>query len=275
MQSEENGKNGEEAKKAGTAAQDNVMAQGVPGGQPDDEKTKMSKKQIIGMVVLSLIAICGVLFGVYGMNSQNEQIAQLTVRATDAEGKVAQLETGKITITDPDGGTTEITDSVSSAQNPVISGDESASYDVDHSIRVYIRGNESNDNDMQFYVRDGKLTWCYITGMQGGDCNVNDAPDGIYKMATIYEGNGMGGEKIGFLMKDGTVWYAPIYEETSEAGVLNVKKDMVARKANIDGFVKDIMRINYCSMVTKYCNASTVFVKSDNSVEKYDESMFE
>ena len=39
--------------------------------------------------------------------------------------------------------------------------------------------------------------------------------------------------------------------------------------------VKDIMRINYCSMVTKYCNASTVFVKSDNSVEKYDESMFE
>ena len=240
-----------------------------------DRKEKMSKKQIFGFVVLSIIAVGGVLFGIFGMNSQNEQIAQLTVRATDAEGKVAQLETGKITITEPDGGTTEITDSISNYQNPVISGDESASYDVNYSIRVYIRENESNDNDMQFYVRDGKLTECYITGMQGGDCNVNDAPDGIYKMATIYEGNGMGSEKIGFLMKDGTVWYAPIYEETGEVGLLNVKKDMVARKANIDGFVKDIMRINYCSMVTKYCNASTVFVKSDNSVEKYDESMFE
>ena len=99
-------------KSAEAPTQENVMAQGTASGDSTGEKSKMSKKQIIGLVVLSLIAIGGVLFGIYGMNSQNEQIAQLTVRATDAEGKVAQLETNQITIVDSDGGTTEITDSV-------------------------------------------------------------------------------------------------------------------------------------------------------------------
>ena len=60
---------------------------------PGDEKNKMSKKQIIGLVVLSLIAIGGVLFGVYGMNSQNEQIAELKGQVSSADEKVAQLET--------------------------------------------------------------------------------------------------------------------------------------------------------------------------------------
>lgn len=107
---------------------DNIMAQGVPERQAtteadsgtqsqndksdNSEKTKMSKKQIVGLVVLSLIALGGVLFGIYGMNSQNEQVAELKARAETAEGKVAELETEKVTITDPDSGTIEIVDDV-------------------------------------------------------------------------------------------------------------------------------------------------------------------
>lgn len=78
----------------------------------DDEKTKMSKKQIVGLVVLSMIAIAGVLFGVYGMSSQQEKISELTVRAEDAEGKVAKLiETEKVTIEQPDGTIAEVANS--------------------------------------------------------------------------------------------------------------------------------------------------------------------
>ena len=98
-------------KSAEASPQENVMAAGTADDKKNDEKSKMSKKQIVGLVVLSLIAIGGVLFGVYGMNSQNEQIAQLTVRATDAERKVSSLETGKTTISDLDKETADITDS--------------------------------------------------------------------------------------------------------------------------------------------------------------------
>ncbi|MBR3172467.1 hypothetical protein IKF21_00905 [Candidatus Saccharibacteria bacterium] len=89
---------------------ENTAVQEKPNDEPVGEKTKMSKKQVIGLVVLSMIALGGVLFGIYGMNSQNDQIAQLTVRATDAEGKVAQLETNKITIEQPDGNIVEVKD---------------------------------------------------------------------------------------------------------------------------------------------------------------------
>jgi len=87
---------------------DNMMAQGVPEHQAmtgdgteiqgqgvksgGEEKSKMSKKQIIGLVVLSLIAIGGVLFGIYGMNSQNEQIAELKAQVTEAEEEAEELE---------------------------------------------------------------------------------------------------------------------------------------------------------------------------------------
>lgn len=258
----------------------NIMTQGVPGdmggksdSKPAGEKSKMSKKQIVGLVVLSLIAIGGVLFGIYGMNSQNDQIAELKARATDAEGKVAQLETEKITIEEPDGGTTEITDSAPSVQqNPIIIATEPSVYSVQHNIPVYIQGSENNDK-MYFYLKNGQFDQCYLSNSTVGDCDVSGLPGSLYKMATIYEGNGLGSEKIGFLASDGSVYYAPIYSEIDGMAVVN--KEFVAKKANIDGFVKDIISINYGDMNSHYGHASTVFVMGDNSLVKYDASMFE
>ena len=262
----------------------NVTTDGKPTQKPSnnkqsEEKSKMSKKNIIGLVVLSLIAVGGVLFGIYGMNSQNDQIAQLTARATDAENKVATLETNKVTITEPNKDTTEITDTtdvtdvtaVSSFQNPVIENSGGSSYDVMHSVPVYIQNNDTNTS-IYFYTKNGQFGNCYIANTMD-NCSVNGLPEGIYKMATIFEGNGMGDEKIGFLMTDGSVYFAPIYEG-ADSGNLNVNMNLTAKKANIDGFVKDIVSINYCSETDHYCYASTVFVMSDNSLIKYDKSMF-
>lgn len=81
------------------------------GNRKAEENSKMTKKQIIGLVILSLIAIGGVLFGIYGMNSQNDQIVKLNERATEAEKKAAQLGTEEIAITEPNGSVIEVADS--------------------------------------------------------------------------------------------------------------------------------------------------------------------
>ena len=257
-----------------TPTVENTMTQGAANKNQSSEKSKMSKKQIIGLVILSLIAIGGVLFGVYGMNSQNDQIAQLTVRVADAEGKVAQLETEKITIADSDSETVEITDSVFARQNPVIKGGEYGSYDVTYNIPVDVQGSVI-DTFLNFYVINGQFSNCGIPSVTvAGECNVNGVPDNIYKMATIQNGDGYGDEKIAFLMNDGSVWYAPIYEK-DDTGALSINKNMTVKKANIDGFVKDIVDINYIDPNTHYGNASTVFVMDDDTYVKYDDSMFE
>lgn len=242
------------------------IAEATSRPMQNDER-KMSKKQIVGMVILSLIAIGGVLFGIYGMNSQNEQIAELTVKVKDAEGKATQLETEKITITDADGGVTEITDSVPVQQNPIITAPESIIYQPTYRMPYT---HSSGSGEISFMIENGQFKDCYMVGALGGDCSVNGLPGGIYKMSTIYEGNGIGDEKIGFVMDDGSVYYAPIYNSTDEVNV-----DLTVKKADIDGFVKDIIRVNYCSTESRYCYGSTVFVMGDNSLVKYNKSMFE
>ena len=97
MQPENNTqKNAEEGmdaalKSTEASTQEGAAVQEVPNEQSNSEKTKMSKKQIIGLAVLSLIAVGGVLFGIYGMNSQSEHIAELTTKMERAEKKVKEL----------------------------------------------------------------------------------------------------------------------------------------------------------------------------------------
>ena len=226
-----------------------------------EPKEKMSKKQVIGLVVMSLIALGGVLFGVYGMNSQNEKISELTVRATDAEGKVAELETNKITITDPESGTVEIVDSapIVENQNPIIKSTGADVYELTH---------HTVSGGMTIAVKDGEYFACWASE----DCSIQGLPNGIYKMANLYRGNGSTGENIAFIMEDGSVWYAPVFvDETGTA----INYHSTARKVNVDGFVKDLVLINYCSDESKYCHGSTLFVMNDNSVVEFNESMLQ
>lgn len=282
MQSEENGKNGEEAKKAGAAAQDNVVVQGTLGGQSDDEKTKMSKKQIIGMVVLSLIAIGGVLFGVYGMNSQNEQIAQLTVRATDAEGKVAQLETGKITITNSDGSTTEITDSATMRQNPVIVSDDSS---VGYRIRFdspTVYGN-AEANSIEITVENGEVVGCSINRKQNSsddsyvgftstklsDCNIVGVSGKIYKVVDFWSGQMMTDDNIGFILEDGTVEYFKFSDAIAD-------NNISVKKLDIGGFVVDAFDVDVSDKNPPYGGGiSTIFILGNGTFVRFNDSMLD
>lgn len=262
-----------------TSAPDNIMAQ----NPNNKKKDKMSKKQIVGLVVLSLIAVGGVLFGVYGMNSQNSQIEELKVRATNAEGKVAELETEKITVTEPSGVTTEITDSakVSNSRTPVIiSKDSGEEYSFNFEATV---NGHSDANNIMITVKEGEVTYCSIgkkqyTQTNGGDspgysisevssCTINGLSGKIYKVIDFWSGQMKMDDNIGFILEDGTVEYFKFSDAIANSNI-NVKK------LNINGSVVDAFDVGInptTSPVGGY--VSTIFVLADGSYVKYDESM--
>lgn len=120
------------------------------------EKEKMSKKQIIGMSILSIVAVAGVIFGVYGMNSQNQEIEKLKVQVAEATtGQKTELETDKITITSPDGTTTEITDSAA------IANSEDYVYVGEWGIKIKIPENLS---EVSYIYNNGHFGSLCLTG---------------------------------------------------------------------------------------------------------------
>lgn len=252
------------------------------GGKSEE---KMSKKQIVGMVILCLVAIAGVLFGIYGMNSQNEQVKELMTRATDAEEKVAKLETSKksgsdggtIEITDLNEGVTEAADSVSLRQNPII---KSNNPDEEYSFIFSSSVNNSLDKDnISIRIKDGDITECTVghkeyTGTGGGytitnmnNCNITGLNGKVYKVIGFWSGQMKMNDNIGFIMQDGTVQYFDFNNAVSN-------NDFSVKKANIDGFVVDAFDVGVDPTGSPMGgHVATVFILSDGSSVKYSEAM--
>ena len=230
-------------------------------------KPKKNKGMILGMVLLGLLAVGGIGFGIWEMMDGNSQKEQLNSQIDSLKSQISELQEK----TDENNETEEIEEKV--LQNPIITASDPKIYGVQYSIPV--SDGKTDANSMVFHVKEGKLDQCSISNVQDWECTINGLPDGIYKMGTIFEGNGIGSEKIGFVMEDGSVWYASIYDETN-LGAAEIKRDLTAKKMNIDGFVKDIIKITYNSDKNNPVGGviSTVFVLSDGSLVKYDESMF-
>ena len=232
------------------------------------DKPKKNMGVILTIVLLALLTAGGIGFGVWAMMDGNSQVAKKDEQIADLWGQLA--EKGSVVVDD-----TTITNDgdVNSSMNPIIRATSPAQYSIRHSISLYDVEN-MNGSTMTFITTDGGSLECrYPSLAETGGCSINGVPDGIYKIITIFEGNGIGSEKVGFLMSDGTVWFAPIYNNSdANAGV---NRELQAKKANIDGFVKDIVEVNYISDINRgYGAISTVFVMDDNSLIKYDDSLF-
>lgn len=257
-----------------------VKASGSASGEPA-QKDKMSKKQIIGLVVLSLIAVGGVLFGVYGMNSQNEQIAELTAKVSDAEEKAAAIETEKIEIAEPEG--EEIADITVNSQNPVVrSSDPDEGFLLNFNATVY---GDPNANNVFMTVENGEIVACEIgkkeyAASNGGeaasysvskvkDCVINGVSGKIYKVVDFWAGQMKMDDNIGFILEDGTVEYVKFSDLIANSEV-NVKKLNVGGPV-VDAFDVGVHPTN--SSVGGY--VSTVFVLGNGEVVKYSEAMVE
>ena len=236
------------------------------------DKPKKSHGMFYGMILLAILAAGGIGFGVWAMMDGNsraqkkdEQISQLQSQLAEKSEVVVDDDT---TVVD-DGG------NVSSLENPIMKATPPAQYELRHSISV-VSAENPNAGTMTFSSVDGKYLECsFPNSAATGGCSVSGVPDGIYKIVTIHEGNGVGSEKVGFLMKDGTVWFAQIYNN-GDANV-GVNTNLQVKKINIDGFIKDVVEVAYTSDINQPTGGSgysTVFVMSDNSLIKYDDSMF-
>ena len=252
-----------------TADGGNASAGAAPVNGGNDavfqDRPKKSHGMLYSMILLAILAAGGIGFGVWAMldgnsraQKKDEQISQLQSQLAEKSGVVVD-----------DGG------NVSSLENPVIKATPPAQFELRHSISVVSTGSP-NEATMTFSAVDGgNLTCRYPNAIETGGCTISGVPDGIYKIMTIRQGNGIGSEKIGFLMKDGTVWFAPIYNNGDVNAGVNT--NLQAKRINIDGFIKDVVEVAYASdinEITAGSGFSTVFVMSDNSLIKYDDSLF-
>ncbi len=98
------------------------MEQNMTAAMPEMGSSKQQGNGLkIATAIASVIAVCGIGFGVYGMvqsSQKDNQISDLKVQIKNEDGSVTTIETPKIETTTENGGTTvTITDSTVSAEN--------------------------------------------------------------------------------------------------------------------------------------------------------------
>lgn len=233
-------------------APENIMAQGISA-------KKNSKGMIFGMVLLVILAIGGIGFGVWAWMDGNAQKDSLN-------SQIAVLNAQNVELREQINNEGEDIDYA--YKNPIITVDPPAEYWVPYSLSVFDNQTESFIK-INIDIRNGKYSSCGFEG-KSAECSITGLPDGIYKAALIHEGNGIGAEKIGFIMEDGSVWYVSVYDDD-----FNIKENMEAKELNINGFVKDVVNVGYTADadVPGSGYRSTVFVMGDDSFIKYEESM--
>lgn len=254
-----------------------TMSQGaiteVPAGPQ-----KKNKGLIWGIITCAVLVCAGVAFGVYGIieiNNKESEISDLKAQI-EGENDAATVKTKS--------------DSNSTAQrkNPIISADPSRVYNLGaKSAIVQVDG---KNYYVVLNIKNGTIDGCEIfsqsvkwvdyddirTNKYDRDCNgLNGVSGKIYK-AVDSVGEGQDGtlSSVAFIMEDGTVEYIPSIDLVTDMvtnGVSNIKGTL-----SIDGFVIDAFQVgvgNKDGSAGGY--ATTIFVLSDGSYVKFDESMLE
>ena len=247
----------------------NMPDKSVESSNPGSEvvfrdKPKNNMGMILTIVLLVLLAVGGIGFGVWAMMDGSAQVAKKDEQIADLRSQLAE----KNEVVEED---VAIEDTATDGDmgNPIISTASPAQYKVRYTIPVYV--DSGTGNSFVVTIKDGNYESCGVTGIPTDDCVITGVPSGIYKAVTLYEGNGIGSEKVGFLMSDGSLWYVDLYEGST------LKKEMQAKKANVPGFVKDVVNVTYTSDTNSPTDGygSTVLIMSDGSIMKYEDSLFQ
>lgn len=252
----------------------------------DNGKQDNGKGWKIATAIASVVAVCGIGFGVYGMiqSFQKEnQISDLKVQVEDANGKITALETDEIKISD-DSQTITISDSTVKKQNPVISATAPTVYSINFTSG-FIGYGENGEFSLSLNVRNGEISGCsvnsidskWVGGNDGGivrntrflkDCSINGVTGKIYKVVEIGEGHDALYDSVAFIMEDGSVEYLSL-NDALEKSDFNING-----KLKIDGFVVDAFTIGVGQEGASAGGyGSTIFVLADGSYVKYDTSM--
>lgn len=265
------------------------MEQNTPAAMPvmDSGKQSDGKGLKIATIVASVVAVCGIGFGVYGMiqsSQKDSQISDLKVQIEDSSGKITTLETDEIKVSD-DSQTITISDSATKKQNPVISATAPKRYNLGFDSPRFPIG--SNDYYVKLGIVDGSINSCglYVHTIDWvgydaieknrfeKDCDgINGISGKIYKAAIAGEGQDSSLSNVAFIMEDGTVSYIPAEELVR--GVVDNGSATIKGTLNINGFVVDAFTVEVGEEgSTAGGYATTIFVLSDGTYVKYDGSM--
>ena len=243
------------------------------------DRPKKSHGMLYSMILLAILAAGGIGFGVWAMldgnsraQKKDEQISQLQSQlaeksevVVDDDATVVDVETG---------------DGENGFKNPIIKSNDSAEI-----YRLYfdssVIGSSEGANVIRIDIKDGLVEKCefgrrtYETGTGGqstapiAECNVIGLDGEIFKVVQFGAGQDSGLDRLGFIMADGSVKYTlPIHEAVS-SNDLSIKGNLA-----VEGKVNDAVDVSVADAERGYGGyGATVFVLSDGSYVKYNDSM--
>ncbi|MBQ8156300.1 hypothetical protein IJ101_00740 [Candidatus Saccharibacteria bacterium] len=156
----------------------------------DSGKQNDGKGWKIATVIASVVAVCGIGFGVYGMmqsSQKDNQISDLKVQVEDSNGKITTLETEKIETTDGDGTTVTIADSTVKNENP-----EDYIYVGEWDVKIKISDNLSNIS--YEFLGDGYHRSCRTLGLSASTKGDGSKP-------SFVKTGGDKGDYLGYVMR--------------------------------------------------------------------------
>ena len=200
------------------------MEQNTPAAMPvmDSSKQSNGKGLKIATAIASVVAVCGIGFGVYGMiqgSQKDNQISDLKVQIKEDDGTITTIETPEIETNTSDGTTVTITDTfVDGYKNFADNLAKNYAATV-FGYYYHWTGSDNVKRTVAARVENSHLT---ITDIDGGSVVIAEA-DGIISAYFVEIGNG-GVPYIYLVKKDGSVARIDI----SENGTIE----------NLDGYEK-------------------------------------
>ena len=210
-------------------------------GCKDGCKCKKGKGLIITTIIMTVLAVAGVGFGVYGMIKANEKPETPKTSTNEASGETSETK-----------------------KNPIISPtDKEEAFTVTETFGIF---SNSESARVEVRIEDGEIEHCGLY-KEGSDteqeCKITGLTGKVYKMMQTAHGHDANGEVFAFILEDGTVEYFPTDVDTIGT------QFKIAGKLNIDGFVTDMVRIGQgCNTkVVASCGggAETLFILDDGS----------
>ncbi|MBR5939070.1 hypothetical protein IKZ77_00775 [Candidatus Saccharibacteria bacterium] len=191
------------------------MEQNTPAAMPvmDSSKQSNGKGLKIATAIASVVAVCGIGFGVYGMiqgSQKDNQISDLKVQIKEDDGTITTIETPEIETNTSDGTTVTITDTfVDGYKNFADNLAKNYAATV-FGYYYHWTGSDNVKRTVAARVENSHLT---ITDIDGGSVVIAEA-DGIISAYFVEIGNG-GVPYIYLVKKDGSVARIDISENGS------------------------------------------------------------
>lgn len=231
--------------------------------------------------IMSILAIGGVGFGVYGMTkntTNNKAQSDFKVEVVDEDGQKSTIESEKITVAD-DGKTITISDTATPVKNPVLQDED----DIELSSIADAVATASNDGQLYkvtLKVANGEISSCNLFKSEADgnfryvrDC---DGPTGfsgkISQILDMGEGQSFF-PYTGFIMEDGSVQY--VKNEDLINYVIGGVVVPVQGALKIDGKVTTATHVHVYPKNLEGIGAyvTTMFYLSDGTYVKFNDSM--